>query len=61
MRPYGERTGKAELRLATREWGKKPPRYRRGKRKAEEAAERRAPRKRERRRARREIAAEAQR
>ncbi len=58
MRPYGEVTGKIEHRLATREVGKKAPRYRRASRKAEEAAERRKPRKAERRRAKHEIRTE---
>ena len=55
MRPYGEQTGQLGHRLATREAGKKPARYRRVSRKAEEAAERRKPRKAERCRAKREI------
>jgi len=56
VRPYGEVTGKSEPRLATRETGgKKPHRYRRAKRKAEEVAERRRTRKRARCQAKREI------
>ena len=54
MRPYGEVTGKAEYGVGLR-GSKKPPRYRRAKRKAEEAAQKRRPRKAERTRARREI------
>jgi hypothetical protein len=53
MRPYGEQTGKAEPRIKGAM--KKPPRYRRAKREAEETAAWRKPRKAERRRAKQEI------
>jgi len=52
MRPYGEVTGNAELRMGGSHLS---ARYRRAKRKAEIAARKRAPKKAERRRAAREI------